>query len=112
MMQVRFILWLRNRTDALVAGCAALVQQRRMRRAQALLSPSARENAKLWRALYLARNARLQREREARRQARTRPGSSERPAQDISKADVLAAIARSRASREARLKAARDEEKG
>lgn len=107
-----FILWLRGRADALVVRCATRLQQRRMQRAQALLPPSARKKAEFWRALYLARNARLQREREARRLARTPSGKSELPARDISKADVLAAIARSRANREARLKVPHDEGKG
>lgn len=102
-----FIPWLRNRTDALVNRCAAVMQHRRMRRAQAMLPKAAREKAAFWRTLYLARNARLQREREARRRARLPSGDSTLPQQDISKADVLAAIARSRAGREARLKAAR-----
>ncbi|HET7557857.1 MAG TPA: hypothetical protein VFK08_07260 [Rhodanobacteraceae bacterium] len=111
MARVSFIPWLLGRADGMVVRCAELLQQRRMRRAQSLLPHAVRENAKFWRALYLARNARLQREREARRQARARSPGSGLPA-DISKADVLAAIARSRANREARLKAARDEEKG
>ncbi|HEX7130361.1 MAG TPA: hypothetical protein VF217_09885 [Rhodanobacteraceae bacterium] len=101
----RFLPWLRGRGDALADRCAIAIQRRRMRRALAQLPPPAREKARFWRALHLARNARLQREREARR-ARLRPG--ELPARDISKADVLAAIARSRASREARLKTARE----
>ena len=106
-----FILWLRGRADALVVRCATRLQQRRMQRAQALLPPSARKKAEFWRALYLARNARLQREREARRRARASSTNDLPSMQDISKADVLAAIARSRASRETRLKAARDERK-
>lgn len=112
MARVPFTSWLRSRIDALVARCAALLQQRRMQRARSLLPPTARENAKFWRALYLARNARLQREREAWRRARMPAGENEPPVQEISKTDVLAAIARSRANREARLTATRDGEKG
>jgi hypothetical protein len=108
MAPIRFIIWLRSRGDAAVVRCAALIQRRRMQRAQALLPPAARKKAKSWRALYLARNARLQREREAR-QARASSAKGLPAAQDISKAAVLAAIARSRANREARVKAARED---
>jgi hypothetical protein len=96
----RFPHWLR--ADAWVDRCAAMLQRRRMRRAEALLPEWARAKATSWRALYLARNARLQREREARRRARN--PAADATAQHISKADVLAAIARSRANREARMK--------
>ena len=109
MAPVRFIPWLRNRADALVMRCAELIQHRRMQRAQAQLPPAARAKANFWRTLYLHRNARLQREREARRRARA--SSNELPAaQTISKADVLAAIARSRADRKAHLKATREDQ--
>lgn len=108
MAPIRFIIWLRSRGDAVVTRCAALIQRRRMQRAQALLPPATRKKAKFWRALYLARSARLQRERETRR-ARASSANGLPAAQDISKAAVLAAIARSRANREARLKAARED---
>ena len=105
MAPVRIIRWLRNRGEVLVMRCAALIQHRRMQRAQAQLPLDARAKANFWRTLYLKRNARLQREREVRRRARA-PSKNDLPlAQDISKAEVLAAIARSRADREARLKA-------
>lgn len=108
--------WLRSRGDALVSRCAAAVQNRRMQRARAQLPLHAREKATFWRARYLARNARLEREREARdlrRGSRASPASDLPAAQGISKADVLAAIARSRANREARRKAAhRQQEEG
>lgn len=103
--------WLRCRTDALVDRCAVLLQHRRMRRAEALIPRTARASAAFWRARYLARNARLQREREARearRGTRLSPPGELPPAQEIGKADVLAAIARSRAVREARRKARQD----
>lgn len=108
MAPLRPLLWLRSRGDALTKRCAAVIQRRRMRRAQAQLPPKTRAKADFWRTLYLNRNARMQREREARRKTR---GSStnDLPAPTISKADVHAAIARSRANREARLKAARDD---
>jgi len=109
MASVTFIIWLRSRFDSVVTRCAALIQRRRMQRARAQLPQQAREKASFWRALYLARSARLQREREARRRARA---SSANGGQDISKAAVLAAIARSRANREARLKVPHDEGKG
>jgi hypothetical protein len=111
MTLLRFMPWLRNCCDALVARCVTLIQHRRMQRAQAQLPSVARERASFWRTLYLARNARLQREREARRRARASSANDLPSTRDISKADVLAAIARSRASRETRLKAARDERK-
>ncbi|HEX7130213.1 MAG TPA: hypothetical protein VF217_09135 [Rhodanobacteraceae bacterium] len=104
----RFLPWLRSRADALADRCATAIQRRRMQRAQAQLPRRAREKARLWRALYLARNARLQREREARR-TRLHQGTGDLPTRDISKADVLAAIARSRANREARLRGGREE---
>lgn len=109
MAPLRPLLWLRSRGDPLAKRCAAMIQRRRMRRAQAQLPPKTREKADFWRTLYLDRNARLQREREARRKARGTSTNDLPPAQTISKADVHAAIARSRANREARLKAARDE---
>lgn len=105
-------LWLRSCGDALVDRCAAMIQHRRMRRALAQLPPPARAKAAFWRLRYLARKARLQREREARdaRRGAQGAGASALPAApDIGKADVLAAIARSRANREARLKARREE---
>jgi hypothetical protein len=108
----RFTLWLRNHADALVNRCAAWIQDRRMQHAQAQLPSHARQKAAFWRARYLARAARLQREREARearRGARAASASDLPAAPDISKAAVLAAIARSRANREARLKAARED---
>lgn len=108
----RFPSWLRSRTDALVIRCAAMIQRRRMHRARALLPQESLRKAAFWRALYLSRDARLQREREARharRQSQASPGDEIPAAQDISKADVLAAIARSRAHREARLKAVRED---
>ncbi|HET9836091.1 MAG TPA: hypothetical protein VFP88_07115 [Rhodanobacteraceae bacterium] len=101
-----FTLWLRGCGDALVNRCAMKIERRRLRRAEALLSRTTREKAAFWRTLYLARDARLQREREARRQARS---NSALPARDISKADVLAAVARSRARREERVKALRED---
>ncbi|MGN6314040.1 MAG: hypothetical protein ACTHMO_09845 [Rhodanobacteraceae bacterium] len=104
-----FTSWLRSRGDALVSRWAAAVQRRRMQRARAQLPSHAREKAAFWRARYLARNARLQREREARelrRGPRASPADGLPATQDISKADVLAAIARSRANRQARQKAA------
>lgn len=107
--------WLRSSSDALVDRCAAAIQRRRMRRAEALLPKTARERAAFWRARYLARNTRLQREREARAARRSGRPADENglpPAPDISKTDVLAAIARSRASREARLKARQDKDNG
>jgi hypothetical protein len=106
-----FTLWLHGCGEALVNRCAAAIQGRRMRRAKALLPKAALENAAFWRALYLARTARLQREREARearRGAQRAPASALPPAPEISKTEVLAAIARSRASREARLQARRE----
>ena len=101
-------LWLRSCGDALANRCAAMIQRRRMRRAQAQLPPHARGKAAFWRARYVARNARLQREREARDARRGAHANALPAAPDIGKADVLAAIARSRASREARLKARRE----
>lgn len=82
-----------------------------MRRAQAQLDPAVRQSAAFWRARYLAREARLQRERDQRIALR---GSSNELAAStlvptISKADVMAAVARSRANREARLKASRED---
>ena len=103
------MLRLRNCGDALVDRCAAMIERRRLRRAEALLPKAVLEKAALWRALHLARNARLQRERETRRLARAASGKGGLPVQDISKADVLAAIARSRANRDARLKSAHDD---
>ena len=103
------MLRLRDYGAALVDRCAAMIQRRRLQRAEALLPQVAREKAAFWRTLYLARSARLQRERETRRLARAAPGKGGPPVQDISKADVLAAIARSRANRDARLKSARED---
>ena len=112
MASVTFIIWLRSRFDAVVTRCAVLIQRHRMQRARAQLPQQAREKASFWRALYLARSARLQREREARRRARAPSANGPSAGQDISKAAVLAAIARSRANREARLKVPHDEGKG
>ncbi|HXS73680.1 MAG TPA: hypothetical protein VN725_06510 [Rhodanobacteraceae bacterium] len=108
----RFVLWLRTRGDVLVNRCTAVIQRRRMRLAEAQLAPEARAQASFWRARYLARNLRLQREREARsaqRESRV-PSPDHLPAPSISKAEVLAAIARSRARREARFHPARDDD--
>lgn len=106
---------LRHRLEALINRRAAMIRRQRMRRAEAQLPQGAREKAAFWRTLHLARNARLQREREARdarRSDRAKDTSAPRTPASISKADVLDAIARSRATREARLKAAREERNG
>jgi hypothetical protein len=108
-----FMPWLRNRGDELVNRCAAMVLRRRMRRAEAQLPPATRAKAAFWRALYLARDARLQRERDARlarRQSQVSPAQEPAPAQDISKADVLAAIARGRTRRQVRRQATREDQ--
>lgn len=60
----------------------------------------ARRRAELARTRFLARNARLGRERDARAARRhAQPGTAALPAQTISRSEVLAAIARGRAKR-------------
>jgi len=109
----RLIDGLRNFGHALVVRCAAAMLRHRMRRAQAHLPPRRRIEAAFWRARFSAREARLQRERielEARRESGA-PAMSDAPAaQTLDKAEVLAAIARGRARREARTKAAHEQE--
>lgn len=91
---------------------ATLALRRRMKVAEAQISIEARTEAVIRRARYLARNARLQREGEARDARRTLHVSGSvktlPSTVPISKADVLAAIARGRAKREARLLVTRD----
>ncbi len=71
-----------------------------------------RAEAEFWRARYLAREARLQRERMEREISRQSRVTSDAPAvQALDKDEVLAAIARGRARREARIKTAREQEK-
>ncbi|MER3546577.1 MAG: hypothetical protein C4338_02830 [Rhodanobacteraceae bacterium] len=100
------MLWLERRIDALMRRAEMFVLRRRLGRALAQLSPDAVERARRWRKLYQARNARLQREREARAGRRGSAAAAQMTAPaNISKADVLAAIARSRARREAQRRA-------
>ncbi|HJU08682.1 MAG TPA: hypothetical protein VJ727_09400 [Rhodanobacteraceae bacterium] len=109
----RLIECLRNRSHALVAHCAAMMLRRRMRRAQAQLSPRMRAEADFWRARFLAREERLRRERmerDAGRQPRVRATPDTSAVQTLDKNEVLAAIARGRVRREALRKIARGEE--
>lgn len=109
-----FTSWLRHHSNEMVDRCAEVLRRRRLQRARAQLPLHAREQADVRRARYLARNARLQREREARAARRETLADPQGlpAAPSLGKADVLAAIARSRASREARLKARRDRDNG
>lgn len=108
----RLMQWLKHfRSNALKLS-ATLALRRRTKVAEAQISTEARRQAAIRRERYLARNDRLQREREARDARRTlhvSGGVKTLPdAVPISNADVLAAIARGRAKREARLLATRD----